>query len=195
MKSTRLITQSLLAALVLCLGGGCGVTMSQVSVQQRALTEGQLLPHRAVLVLNPELADYKHEFHLVGGTDVYPIGSALQDYARNVSDKCFEKVDVAASEDKAASLTSDDLILIPRVVKSDTSFGQRKYAITLVMEWTAKERASQKTIWLKTITGNATEEMGSAFTIMKHRRILFQNLFDDLGPQTFKAFQQAHELR
>ncbi len=195
MKSARLITQSLLAVLVLTLSGGCGTTLSPVSVQQSPLTGGQVLPHRAVLVLNQELADYKHEFHLVGGTDVYPIGSALQDYARNVTGKSFQQVDIVPSEEKAVSLASDDLILIPRAVKSDTSFGKRKYTITLVVEWTAKNRASQNTIWLKTITANATEEMGSLFTIMKNRRILFQKVFDDLSPQTYKAFQEAPELR
>lgn len=92
-------------------------------------------------------------------------------------------------------MTSDDLILIPRVVKSDTSFGHGKYTITLVMEWTAKNRASQNTVWLKTLTGNASEEMGNAFTILKHRRLLFQNLFDDLSPKTYQAFHEAPEFR
>ncbi len=110
MKSARLITQSLLAVLVLTLSGGCGTTLSPVSVQQSPLTGGQVLPHRAVLVLNQELADYKHEFHLVGGTDVYPIGSALQDYARNVTGKSFQQVDIVPSEEKAVSLASDDLM-------------------------------------------------------------------------------------
>ena len=195
MKSMRLITQSLFALLVLTLASGCGVTVSPVKVHQIALTEGQLLPHHAVLVLNQELADYKHKFALVGGTDRYPIGSALQEYARNVTTKSFQQVDVIPSEEQAASLTSDDLILIPRVVKSDTSFGHGKFTITLVMEWTAKNRASQNTVWLKTITANASEKMGSAFTTMKHRRTLFQKVFDDLSPRTYKAFQEAPELR
>jgi hypothetical protein len=195
MKFTRLIIQSLLAVLALTLAGGCGITMSQVSVQQSPLTGGRVLPHRAVLVLNQELADYKHGFHLVGGTDVYPIGSALQDYARNVTGRSFQQVDVVPSEEKAASLTSDDLILIPRAVKSDTSFGHGKFTITLVVEWTAKNRASQNTVWLKTITANASEKMGSAFTTLKHRRMLFQKAFDDLSPQTYKAFQEAPEFR
>lgn len=169
--------------------------MSQVPVQQIHLTGGQVLPHRAALVLNQELADYKHKLYLVGGTEVYPLGSALQDYARSVTGKCFQQVDIVPSEEKAASLISDDLILIPRAVKSDTSFGHLKFTITLVVEWTAKNRASQKTVWLKTITGNASEEMGSAFTTDKHKLKLFQNVFDDLSPQTYKAFQEAPELR
>jgi len=169
--------------------------MSQISLKPVSLTGGQVLPHRVVLVISQELADYKHEFHLVGGTDVYPLGSALQDYARNVTSNSFQAVDVVPSVEKASSFASDDLILIPRVVKSDTSFGHRKYNLTLVMEWTAKDRAGQNTIWLKTITANASEPMGSVFTIFKHRRMLFQKVFDDLSPKTYKAFQEAQELR
>ena len=191
----RLITQSLFAILLLTLASGCGTTFSQVSVKQSALTGGLVLPHHAALVLNQELANYKHKFVLVGGTDVYPIGDALQDYARNVTTKSFQQVDVIPSEEKAASLISDDLILIPRVVKSDTSFGHGKFTITLVMEWTAKNRASQNIVWLKTITGNASEKMGNGFTTFKHRRMLFQNVFDDLSPKTYNAFQEAPELR
>ena len=163
-------------------------------MHQVALTGGQVLPHHVVLVLNQELADYQHKFVLVGGTDSYPIGDALQEYARNVSTKSFQQIDVVPSEEKAAALTSDDLILIPRVVKSDTSFGHGKFTITLVVEWTARNRASQNTIWLKTITATASEKMGSAFTTLKHRRVFFQNVFDDLSPRTYKAFQEASEL-
>jgi len=195
MKSMPLITRSIFAALVLAVTSGCSTTMSPVPVVQAHVTGGQVLPHRAVLVLSQELADYKHEFHLVGGTEVYPIGAALQDYASNVTASAFQQIDIVSSEEKAASLTADDLILIPRAVKSDTSFGHGQYAITIVVEWTAKNRASQNTVWLKTITANATEEMGSAFTIFKHRRLLFQKAFDELNPQTYKAFEEAREFR
>jgi hypothetical protein len=169
--------------------------MSQVSVHQVAVTGGQVLPHRVVLVLGQEFATYQHQFVLVGETDSYPIGDALQDYARNVTTKSFQQVDVVSSEEKAALLTADDLILVPRVVKSDTSFGQGRYTITLVMEWRAKSRASQNTIWLNTITANASEEMGYMFSQFKKRRMLFQNVFDDLSPRTYKAFQEAPEFR
>jgi hypothetical protein len=120
---------------------------------------------------------------------------ALQAYASNVTTKCFQQIDVVASEDKACSLTSDDFILLPRVVKSDTSFGHHMFNLTLVMEWTAKDRSKQNTIWLKTITANATEKMGSGFTTFKHRRMLFQKVFDDLTPKTYEAFQQANEFK
>jgi hypothetical protein len=199
MKTMHLITQSLFAILLLTLASGCGTTFSQVSVQQSALTGGQVLPHRAVLVLNHELADYKHKFVLVGGTDVYPIGDALQAYATNVGSKSFQQIDIASSEGKAASFPSDDLILIPRVIKSDTTysvigFGHTRFFITLVMEWTVKNRASGNIVWLKTFIGKASTDAGT-FDVLKQRRILFQNVFDDLSPKTYNAFQEAPELR
>jgi hypothetical protein len=195
MKSIRLITQALFSVLALTLASGCTTVLSPVSVQQSPLPAGRVLPHHAVLVLNQELADYNIETHLIGGTDVYPIGSALQDYARNVTGKSFQQIDVVPSEEKASSFTSDDLILIPRAVKSDHSFGHGKYNVTLVVEWTAKSRTSQNVVWLKTITANASEEMGSPFTNLKHRRHVFQKVFDDLSTRTYEAFQEAPELR
>jgi hypothetical protein len=199
MKFIRLVAQSLFAILLLTLISGCGTTFSQVSVQQSALTGGQVLPHRAVLVLNEELADYKHKFVAVGGTDVYPIGDALQAYATNVVSKSFQQIDIVSSEGKAASFPSDDLILIPRAIKSDTTFsvigfGHTRFYITLVMEWTVKNRSSGNIVWLKTFTGKASTDAGT-FDILKQRRMLFQKSIDDLSSQTYKAFQEAPELR
>lgn len=195
MKSMRIIAKSLPVVLVLVLSGGCSFNFSPVSVKQAALTGGQVLPHRVALVLTPEFTGYKHPFHLMGETDVYPVGDALRDYARNVTVKSFQRVDVVASEQNATALASDDLVLIPRVVKSDTSFGHREFNLTLVVEWTAKDRASQNTVWLKTITADASVKSGSAFSTYKHERMLFQAAFDDLSPKTYQAFQEARELR
>jgi hypothetical protein len=66
---------------------------------------------------------------------------------------------------------------------------------TLVVEWTAKDRASQNTVWLKTITADASEVGGNAFSGKKHQQILMQKLFDDLSVKTHEAFQLSPELR
>jgi hypothetical protein len=196
-KSMRLIKQSLFAVLVLTLANGC-THLRPVSVQQTNLPSAQLLPHHAALVITEEFANYKHEFSAMGDTWVHPYGPALQDYARNVTGRSFQQVDVVPSEEKAISLTSDDLILIPRAVKCDNSVGVwawEKNNLTLVVEWTAKDRASQNTVWLKTITANASEAGGNAFTQGKHDRIQSQKLFDDLSLKTYNAFQEAPEFR
>jgi hypothetical protein len=38
-------------------------------------------------------------------------------------------------------------------------------------------------------------DLKTRVTTFKHRRMLFQKVFDDLSPQTYKAFQEAPELR
>ena len=177
----HLITQSLFAILVLALTSGC-THLRTVSVQPSALPAGQLLPHHVALVLDQEFADYKHEYHEGGDTFVYSFGGPLQDYARQVAVKSFQQVDVVPSVEKAAALTSADLILIPRAIKSDVSipvYGYDKENLTLVVSWTAKNRARQNTVWLTTITANAEE---SKWNVNVHSGgKLYQNLFDDLS--------------
>lgn len=193
----RSIASSLFAILVLTLASGC-THLRTVSVQPTALPAGQLLPHHVALVLNQELADYKHVYTRGIDTFDYSFGVPLQNYARQVAAKSFQQVDVVPSLEKAAALRSDDLILIPRAVKSDVSvpvWAWQNDNLTLVVEWTAKDRASQNTIWLTTITANASEPMGSAFSESKHQRIMYQKLFDDLSLKTYNAFQEAPELR
>jgi hypothetical protein len=195
MKLMPLTARSLLAVLVLTLAGGC-THLRTVSVQPAALPSGQLLPHHVALVLGQELADYKHEYNEGGDTFVYAFGVPLQDYARQVAIKSFQQVDVVTSVEKAAALTSADLILIPKAVKSDVSipvWAKNDENLTFVVSWTAKDRANQNTVWLATITANGTE---SKWNVNLHGGgKLYQNLFDDLSLKTFNVFQEAPELR
>ena len=120
----------------------------------------------------------------------------LQNYAREVTGKSFQQIEVVPSVEKAAALTSADLILIPRAVKSDVSIpvgGFSKENLTFVVSWTAKDRATQNTVWLATITANATEKKVNVN--WHHGGKLYQGLFDDLSLKTYSAFQEAAELR
>jgi hypothetical protein len=194
MKSIRLIAQSLFAVLLLALASGCTHLM-KVVIQPVALPAGQMLPHHVALVLDQEFANYKYEFHRQD-TYIYPLGAPLQDYARQVAGKTFQQVDVVPSLETAASLTSADLILIPRAVKCECAapvWGWENANLTFVVSWTAKDRATQNTIWLQTITANATGKLPEIFEFKKV--ILYQKLFDDLSLKTYKAFQDAPELR
>jgi hypothetical protein len=191
MKFMRLIPQSLFAGLVLCLASGCSTL---IPVKPTPLNGGQLLPQHVALVLDQEFSNYVHKMVLLGGSDNYPMGVALQDYARNVATSSFQRMEVASSEEQAAALAADDLILIPKVVKSDNSlskfipFVPPKLTMTLVVEWTAKYRATHNTLWLKTITVTDTD-------VAHHKARLFQQLFDDLSQKTYRAIQDASELR
>jgi hypothetical protein len=195
MKLIRSITQSSFVVLVLGLVAGC--TQYQTpSVQAAALPSGPLLPHHVALVLDQDLAGYKHQYHEGFTTFVCSFGGPLQAYARQVAVKSFEQVDFVSSLDKAAALKSADLILIPRAVKSDVSvpvYGMNDENLTFVVTWTAKDRANQNTVWLATINAEGTE---SKWNVNLHKGgKLYQNLFDDLSLKTYKAIQEAPELR
>ena len=61
--------------------------------------------------------------------------------------------------------------------------------MTFVVSWTAKDRSTQNTVWLTTITANAASNKSNGLS-NKH----YQILFDDLSLQTFNAFKEAAEL-
>jgi hypothetical protein len=195
MKTMRSFAPSLFAILVLALAGGC-THYNAVSVQLAVLPAGQLLPHHVVLVLDQELADYKHVYHEGGDTFIYSFGDPLQAYARQVAAKSFQQVDVVPSLESAAAMTSADLILIPRAIKSDVSipvYGFDNENLTFVVSWTAKNRATQNTLWLTTITANSTETKWNVNVGGGGK--LYQRLFDDLSLKTYNAIQEAPELR
>ncbi len=120
----------------------------------------------------------------------------MGDYAHKVAVKSFQQVDVVPSVEKAAALGSADLILIPRAIKSDVNipvYGMDNEILTFVVTWTAKDRAGQNTVWLATINAEGTE---SKWNVNLHNGgKLYQNLFDDLSLKTYKAIQEAPELR
>ena len=193
----RLIVQIVFVVLALSLTSGC-THLKTVSAQPTALPAGQLLPHHVALVLDQDLANYKNKYSRGEDNFVDALGVPLQDYARQVAAKSFQQVDVVPSVEKAAALASADLILIPQAVKSDISIPVWAWGndnLTLVVKWTAEDRASQNTVWLRTITANASEPMGSVFSANKNQRILYQKVFDDLSLKTYNAFQTAPELR
>ena len=168
-----------------------------MAIKPTVLPAGTKLPLHAALVLSEDLANYKHEFHLMGDTWVYRFGPPLEDYARRVAGDSFRQMDEAPSAEKAFADFSVDLVLIPRAVKADQSQGllaTSKVNFTLVMGWAAKDRAGN-TVWQRTITANASETEGNLFTGKEHQRILMQKLFDDLSIKTHEAFDKAPELR
>jgi hypothetical protein len=172
--------------------------MIPVSVRPTALTADNKLPLHVVLALNKELVGYKHEYNLEGDTWVYAFGPPLRDYARQMVNASFRQVDEASSAEEALTNSSADIVLIPRPVKADQSLGVMAWSkinFTIVVEWTALDRVSKNTIWLKTITADATETEGNLFTGKKHQSILMQKLFDNLSIKTHEAFQNAPELR
>lgn len=195
MRSHRIAVEPLIVACILALTCSC-THRRAVVVQPTALPAVQPLPHHVALVLDQELADYKHEYNEGGDTFIYSFGTPLQDYARQVTTKAFRQVEVVPSVEKAAEVTSADLILIPRAVKSDVSipvWARGEETLTFVVSWAAKNRATRNTVWLTTLTAHGTE---SKWNVNVHNGgKLYQTLFDDLSLKTLNAFQEAPELR
>lgn len=197
MKHRNLMFMTLFCLSFLAFATGC-THMIPISVQPTVLPSSGKLPIHVVVVLNKDLAEYKHEYSLEGDTFVYLYGQPLQSYARQTANASFKQVDEATSTEEAFTNTSADIVLVPRPVKADQSFGLATWSkvnLTLVIEWKALDRVNKNTIWLKTITADASETQGNLFTGKKHFGILTQKLFDDLSLKTYSAFQEAPELR
>lgn len=194
MKYISLLLKILPIVLVLSMACGC-THIRTVSVQPTVPPAGQTLsklPHHVALVLDQALTDYKYEYHSEGDTLIWPLGIPLQNYARQVVGESFQQVDVVPSLEKASTLTTADLILIPRAIKFDCSipvWTWQESDITFVVSWTAKDRATQNTVWLATIAANAASSKSNGLS-NKH----YQKLFDDLSLKTFNAFKEATEL-
>jgi hypothetical protein len=200
MKSIPLITRSLFAVLALISASGCtSVKTYSGSVQPTTFPGGRVLPHHVALVINQELTNYQYSKSAFLGNfllvSAFPLGKILQDCAQQTASKTFQQVDVVPSIEKATAVTSADMILIPRAVNSAFSepvYGTQNDVMTLVVEWTAKDRASQNILWVKTITANGLE---TKWNVNMHSGgKLVQHLFDDLSLKTYNAFQEAPEL-
>jgi len=176
---------------LLALAAGC--MDLNMSIRPTNLPAGDKLPLHAVLVLNQDLPDFKYEFNHNGV--VYPFGTLLQDCARQVVGASFQQVDEVTSSEKAFGNLSADIVLIPRPVKVErhlAMYGWDTNDFTLVVEWVAKDRATQNTVWQRTITADASEKLSDD---VWHPGYLVQKLFDDLSIKTHEAFQKAPELR
>lgn len=188
---------AMLVLLLASIASGCTHNV-KLGVNPTSLPKGQISSAQATLVCNQALLDYKHEYHMMGDTWVFPFGPSLKEYSINVAEASFQKVDVVSTEDQAFGKSTSGLVLIPRAVKAENSvpvWAWEDVNFTLVVEWTAKDRSSKNTVWLKTITADASEPAGNAFSGGKHQRILMQKLFDDLSRKTHAAVIAAPELK
>lgn len=175
----------------------------QMSIQPTSLSAGRVSSKPVALVLNDELTSYHYEVQLMHNSLSFPLGVPLAAYAQNVTTNSFSKVQTTSA--LAATLTNSTavILLIPRPVKASFSMGtkvQDPFKFALVVEWRGVDRISQNTIWLKTVTVEAVDHGGAAFSGMsksaneKRRQLLMQALFNDLTLKTYDLFQKSSEL-
>lgn len=184
-------------AAILLVVTGCAHHV-KLTVQPTALAVPERkLPLRAAVVADKELEAWKYEFKMMGDTWIFPFGPAIKDTARQVSEQAFESVTMVPSFEEAARLPVD-VILRPEGRKAEQStpvWAWEDVNFVMVVEWHAKDRSAQNTVWLKTITANASHVGGNLFTGAGNQRKLMQKLFDDLSRKTYDALMNAPELR
>ncbi|MCX6906713.1 MAG: hypothetical protein NTY01_01580 [Verrucomicrobia bacterium] len=196
MKSYSKLILLACATLIAVLGVGC-THMGKVQPNIAPVVHGTTkIPANVALVLDRELDGFQYKFNMMGDTWQYPFGPALKDYARNVTSGLFENVSVVSSPAEVSGKTVN-LIMRVKGVKAEqtmpsTAFELRKF--TLVVQWTVRDGADAKDIWIKTLSGYAEEPGGNIFTGETHEKLMFQKLFDDLTKKTVDAMTQSPEL-
>jgi len=146
----------------------------------------------AALVLDSEWSNYTFSFSQMGDTWKYQLGESLNNYARNVCQHAFQKVTVFP--DRASAANKADAILHPKVAKMDHAIGTLAWqdrTFILLVEWTMRDGADQKTLWLHTAEGQAAHNAGNMLTWKSNEKKVFQKLFDNLTANTVAPLKAA----
>lgn len=189
---------ALFGAILCLLGTGC-THVQKPKIQRTTLAaeaKSGALPLKVALVMDAAWTNYTFQFSKMGDTWKYPLGASMIDYARNVTGHSFRQVVEFVSADAAANQA--DVILQPRVAKSDQAMGMLAWqdrTLVFLVEWTARDAANRNTVWLTTIDAKAAHNAGNMFTFNGNERKLFQKIFDDLSNKTVKAFAESPELK
>jgi hypothetical protein len=176
------------------LAAGC-VHERNIAIAPTQLTSCQKAPVKVALVMGTNFTRRLIQKDLVTDHSVTPIGRALVDYARNVTGSVFSNVVVLDTPDAATGTV--DAILIPRVVKVDETYGMwadSKRSLLIEVEWTMKDGNNQGTLWSTSLSGQAEDVMGSAFTTSSRNAKVLRATFDDLSQKTQKALLESARL-
>lgn len=189
---SSLLTMGFALSLVLLVLTGCAETRRVEFTPSTLLAQSgsTRVPVKAALVLDDDFKNYNAESKLYGGRALYPLGEYLLDYATIVAKNTFEQINVVSS--LPAATNTADVILIPRVIRSDFSIFSTTSIISV--EWTVKDRTGQNLIWLNTFEGQGTEERGN-FNYNKHNMIRARKVFDDLTIKTLKGLNESPEIK
>lgn len=181
-----------------CLVLSSCTTVQEVKVEPSPLGEvlgSKPLPVHVALVLDSAFSNYTYRRPTIG-TEVFPFGPSLVEYARHVCGTAFQHVTEVSSAQQVSQ--NEPYVLIPRVVGASFEqalSGLSEPEMVLLVEWVLKDRAADKALWLQTVEGKSREPMGTSFTYQKHKRIRHQELFDDLSRNTAAAFASSVEIK
>jgi hypothetical protein len=181
-----------------CLALSSCTTVEKINVKPSPLGEAfgrERFPLHVALVLDEGFTNYTYRRPTIG-TEVFPLGPSLAQYARHVCGTAFQSVTAVSNVQQVSG--KEQCVLIPRVVGASFEqalSGLSEPEMVVIVEWTLKDRAAQTVLWLATVEGKSKEVMGTSFTYQKHKRIRYQKLFDDLSRNTAAAFANSPEIK
>ena len=156
--NTNSLIRGLLAALLVVATAGCNTFHPKLDYTKTSVPGIKPHPMQANLVLPQGLSDYKIVTKLHSGSEAYefPVGKLLYQYAQDVAKDCFQSVQLSAEH----STPSSGLVLSMKLIKASHVMPLfHDQEMTFVVEWTATDSASGKTILLTTVKGGATATM------------------------------------
>jgi len=157
------------------------------------------IPGNIVLQLTREFENYKFHWAMSTLTD-YPIGKPLSQYAEAVTGALFRDLTVVHGNVVPAE-TLATFVLVPNVsgisvpIHYTTAWQER--TVKVWIEWSLRNRAGD-VLWIKTIDGEATGNMGYGFgpgsmenNVARDLNIALENAFHN----SYNMINSAEELR
>lgn len=173
---------------ILITASGCHYINTNVTASSFPSTgAGSPIPQDVTLVLDDKFVTYDHQFHRGGDAWHYPIGPALEAYAKAVASRHFKTV--TASKGGTPASAASSLTLTPTVKRVDvtlfaTIFDSQQ--MTIDVEWTLRKSGLDAPLWISTFEGNG--DGGAASEKVVDRALM------DLWKKTDDGFGQLHRL-
>lgn len=151
---------------------------------------------RTVLHLTEELKKSKTERSVSGDTWIIPLGENLTHNSEVLVRSLFSDVNVT-NGDTDKQNEGVDVIITPRLVSVDQSFGLWKWSesiLTISLEWSIND-ASGNLLWIDTVKGEGKSEKGNLFTGDARARDRVKMALEDIFNKSYDAFSTSKIIR
>lgn len=160
----------------------------------------QRFPLKVGVLLNESVCDYTftNRFQTTGEiTALVKVGDYLCPLATHLGSSLFQESRVFRGQNNLG-MTEVDVLLVPRIVQFDMRGAGVSYQtrqVLAVVEWTLRERTSNRTLLLTTVEGNASNSIGTLFTMGKYEQESFQAVMDDVAQKSLAVLANSEEIR
>lgn len=143
------------------------------------------------LRISEELERFAHE----SAAENLPLGNILIKNAENMSRALFRQVVITKKTDKLTH-AGVNAVLIPKVVsiahtRPMYAYSERK--LTVIFQWLLKD-SEGKTIWMDTIEGEGTNDIGTLFSLESNTRERVRLLMEDLFKKSYLSISSSKEI-